>query len=31
MTYVQFFCSIDPNKKDEKNNNNNDEDESKDN
>ena len=31
MTYVQFFCSIDPNKKDEKNNNNNEEDESKDN
>ena len=31
MTYVQFFCSINPNKKDEKNNNNNEEDESKDN
>ena len=31
MTYVQFFCSINPNKKDEKNNNNNEEDESNDN
>ena len=31
MTYVQFFCSIDPNKKGEKNNNINEEDESKDN